>query len=147
MIKNQRFLTENFLNHSLRTRLMVVIQRGRTGRKPAGGLYKITRKKRKFELGRAPTLTKIGEQHVKVIKTKGDSRKMKVLVAKVANVLDPKTKKFVKTPIKSVLECPANRHFVRRNIIVKGTVIDTEAGKAKVTSRPGQSGTVNAVLI
>ena len=126
---------------------MVIVQRGRTNRKPTGGMYNIARDKRKYEIGRLPTLTRIGKQNVKVIKTKGDSRKMKVLVAQVANVLDPKTKKFVKSPIKTVDECPANRHFVRRNILVKGAVIMTEAGKAKVTSRPGQDGTVNAVLI
>jgi len=126
---------------------MVVVQRARTSRKPTGGLYNIARGKRKYEIGRLPTLTKVGKQHIKVIKTKGDSRKMKVLVAQVANVLDPKTKKFVKAAIKTVDECPANRHFVRRNILVKGAVIMTEAGKAKVTSRPGQDGTVNAVLI
>ncbi len=126
---------------------MVIVQRGRTNRKPTGGMYSIARGKRKYEMGRLPVHTKIGKQNVKVIKTKGDSRKMKVLVAQVANVLDPKTKKFVKAAIKTVDDCPANRHFVRRNIIVKGAVITTEAGKAKVTSRPGQDGTVNAVLI
>ncbi len=110
-------------------------------------MYNIARDKRKYEMGRIPVHTKIGEQHIKVIKTKGDARKMKVLVAQTANVLDPKTKKFVKAAIKTVDDCPANRHFVRRNIIVKGAIISTEAGKAKVTSRPGQDGTVNAVLI
>ncbi|MBW3016625.1 30S ribosomal protein S8e [Candidatus Woesearchaeota archaeon] len=126
---------------------MVVVQRGRTGIKPSGGRYKALRGTRKYEMGRLPILTKIGKQQVKVIKTKGDARKMKVLVAQYANVLDPKTKKYTKTEIKTVAECPANRHFVRRNIIVKGAIITTEAGTAKVTSKPGQDGTVNAVLI
>ena len=107
----------------------------------------MARDKRKYEMGSLPTLTKIGKQKITVHKTKADTRKMKVLVAQFANVLDPKTKKFVKAAIKTVDECPANRHFVRRNIVVKGAVITTEAGKAKVTSRPGQDGTVNAVLI
>ncbi len=126
---------------------MVIVQRGRIGRKPTGGIYKSARDKRKYEMGRAAAMTKIGKQKIIVEKTKGDSRKMKVLVAQVANVLDPKTKKFVKAAIKTVDDCPANRHFVRRNIIVKGAVITTDAGKARVTSRPGQDGTVNAVLI
>jgi small subunit ribosomal protein S8e len=29
----------------------------------------------------------------------------------------------------------------------KGAIIDTKLGKAKITSRPGQSGNINAVLI
>ena len=92
-------------------------------------------------------MTRIGTQKIKAVTTKANTKKMKVLVAQFANVLDPKTKKFVKSAIKTVDECQANRHFVRRNIIVKGAVILTDAGKAKVTSRPGQDGTVNAVLI
>ncbi len=126
---------------------MVLNQRGRTGRKSTGGMYKVARGKRKYEMGRLPAHTKIGKHKVITIKTKGGDRKMKVYVAEFANVLDPKTKKFVKSKIKTVDECTANRHFVRRNVIVKGAIIATDAGKAKVTSRPGQDGTVNAVLV
>ena len=36
---------------------------------------------------------------------------------------------------------------VRRNILTKGAIIETDAGKAKITNRPGQEGTVNAVLV
>jgi len=126
---------------------MVVTQRGRTGKKITGGRYIQARSKRKFDMGGRPTLTKIGKHHVKTVKTKGAGRRMKVLVAKVANVYDPKTKKFSKSEITKVEEAPANRHFTRRNIIVKGTIISTKAGKAKITSRPGQDGTVNAVLV
>ncbi|MCX6708661.1 MAG: 30S ribosomal protein S8e [Candidatus Woesearchaeota archaeon] len=126
---------------------MVVIQKGQVGRKPTGGIYKSARGKRKYEIGRLPALTKIGTQKINTIRTKGNSRKMKVFVAQFANVLDPKTKKYIKAAVKTVDECQANRHYVRRNIIVKGTIITTDAGKAKVTSRPGQDGTVNAVLV
>ncbi|VVB81808.1 30S ribosomal protein S8e [uncultured archaeon] len=126
---------------------MVVIQKGQVGRKPTGGIYKSARGRRKYEMGRLPAMTKIGEQRINTIRTKGNSRKMKVYVAQFANILDPKTKKYIKSAIKTVAECPANRHFVRRNIVVKGAIITTEAGRAKVTSRPGQSGTVNAVLV
>jgi len=138
---------ESFLNTPLETTLMVIVQRARTSRKITGGRYQIARGKRKFEMGRLPTHTKIGNAHVKVIKTKADTRKMKVLVAQFANVYDAKNKKYIKAAIKTVTECPANRHFVRRNIIVKGAIITTDAGKARVTSRPGQDGTVNAVLV
>jgi small subunit ribosomal protein S8e len=33
------------------------------------------------------------------------------------------------------------------NIITMGAVIETEIGNARVVSRPGQHGTINAVLI
>ena len=65
----------------------------------------------------------------------------------VANILDAKTGKYVKAKIKTVVENPANRHFVRRNIMTRGCIIDTDKGKAKVTNRPGQEGSINAKLI
>ena len=46
-----------------------------------------------------------------------------------------------------VVENPANRHYIRRNILTRGTIIKTEKGNARITSRPGQDGVVNAVLI
>ncbi|MBW3022802.1 30S ribosomal protein S8e, partial [Candidatus Woesearchaeota archaeon] len=54
---------------------------------------------------------------------------------------------YTKAKIKTVADSPANKHYVRRNIITKGAIVETDKGKAKITSRPGQDGTVNAVLI
>jgi len=64
-----------------------------------------------------------------------------------AIVSDPKTGVAKKAKIIRVLETPANREYARRNIIVKGSIIETTEGKAVVTSRPGQDGVVNAILI
>jgi small subunit ribosomal protein S8e len=47
----------------------------------------------------------------------------------------------------AVIENTANPNYVRQNIITKGSIIGTEKGNAKVTSRPGQHGVVNAVLM
>lgn len=126
---------------------MVVIHKGKIGRKITGGTYKESRKKRKFEIGRTPILTIIGNRKIKTIKTKGGGRKVKVQVADTVNAYDPKTKKFSKAKIKIVVENPANRNFVRRNIITKGAIVETELGKAKITSKPGQDGTVNGILV
>lgn len=126
---------------------MVFVQRGRIGKKPSGGVYKQARGKRKFEIGRAPAHTKIGPRQIKHVRTKMAGRKNKIVVCDVANVFDPKTKKFVQAKIKTVKENNASRHFVRRNIMTKGAVIETDAGLARITSRPGQDGTINAVLI
>ena len=126
---------------------MVITQKGRLKRKATGGRYHPPKGKKKCNIGRAPTETKIGETKIKNVRTKGGGAKTKVYASEFANVSNPKTKKISKTKIKKVIECPANRNFARRNIIVKGTIVDTELGKAKVTSRPGQDGTVNAVLV
>lgn len=125
----------------------MAIQQFRSKRKASSGRYHDHRKKRKIDLGSTPTLTKIGAVKKKSDRTLGANIKKRLLQAEIANVMNPKTKKVVHAKIKSVVENPANRHYVRRNIITKGTIIDTDKGKAKVTSRPGQEATINAVLV
>ncbi|NQV08453.1 30S ribosomal protein S8e [Candidatus Woesearchaeota archaeon] len=124
-----------------------MLTQGRPKKKPTGARYVAYRGKRKYESCKQPTLTKIGALKPKKISGIGNTKKTKLLVAEFANVLDQKTKKFTKAKIKNVVENPANRHFIRRNIITKGSVIETEAGKARVTSRPGQDGIIDAVLV
>ncbi len=119
----------------------------RSKRKVTGGRYKKYRSKRLFETARIASLTKLGETRSSKIPTLGGNSKDRLYRAEFANIMDPKTKKAKKAKIKTILESPANRHYVRRNIMTKGTVIDTDLGKAKITSRPGQDGTVNAVLV
>ena len=91
--------------------------------------------------------TLIGKRRAKSVRTRSAYRKVSVLAADTANLFDPKTKKYGQAKIKTVVENPANRHFIRRNIMTKGTVIDTNKGKARITSRPWQDGAINAVLI
>ena len=123
----------------------MAISQYRPKRKVSGGIYISYRKKRKFEFGSEPRNTKIDINKKKKLRISGGNVKNVLLSAEIANVFDGK--KYNKSKIKAVLENSANRHFVRRNIITKGAVIDTELGKAKVTSRPGQDGLVNAVLV
>lgn len=125
---------------------MVVIQ-SRSKRKPSGARYKACRGKKKYEMGRLPSLTKLGGKNLTKVRTRGKNSKSRLLSMDVANVFDPKTKKYKQAKIKTIAENQANRHFVRRNIMSKGSVVETEIGKAKITSRPGQDGAVNAVLI
>jgi len=125
---------------------MVISQR-RSKRTSTSSRYKKNRTKRLFERGRVPSLTKIDERKLKIIRTKGGNYKQVLLNENIANLLDKKTKKYAKVKIITVVETPANRHFVRRNIMTKGSVIKTEKGKAVITNRPGQEGAINAVLV
>jgi len=68
-----------------------------------------------------------------------------VVFSDVANVSD-KTGKTVKTKILRVKKSPANRDYERRGVITKGSLLETEAGEALVTSRPTDDGVVNATL-
>ncbi len=126
---------------------MAVSQR-KSVRKITGGYYQAYRKKTKNELGRQPAFTKLEERkRESEIATLGGNKKKRLLSTNTANLYNPKTKRYEQANIKTIVENAANRHFVRRNIMTKGCVIDTDKGKARVTSRPGQDGIVNAVLI
>ncbi len=119
----------------------------RSKRKATGGRYKDYRKKRVFEIRNAPVLTKLAALKVKVIRGVGANTKRKMLAGEKVMVYDPKAKKHSKERIKAVVENGANRHFVRRNIITKGAVVETAKGKVRITSRPGQVGDLHGILV
>ena len=121
------------------------IYQGRSRRKKTGGKYIKSRGKRKYEMGREPIFTKIGEEKKKIIRVMGGNRKIKLKSALYANISTPEGIKKVK--ILNVEENKANKQFTRRNILTKGAIIQTEIGKARITSRPGQHGVVNGVLL
>jgi small subunit ribosomal protein S8e len=120
---------------------------GKSIRKASGGRLKPNRGKRKFELGLDVTQPVIGPMRKKIVKVMGNGTKVKVLKDQFANVTDPKSGKTQKVKMTTVTENPANKNFVRRNILTKGAVVATDLGKAKITSRPGQDGEVNAILL
>ena len=112
---------------------------------------KITKahKKRKYAIGREAAETAIGDDKKRIIRTKGDGIKLRLTAARYANVIIEK--KPVKCEILTVAENPADKDFVRRNIITKGAVLkakmpDGKEVNLKVTSRPGQDGVINAIL-
>lgn len=116
---------------------------GGSTRKRTGGRLTPSRDRRKHEIGREPAETQVGEPRLRTIETRGNTEKVRALATNVANVAsDGET---VRTTITDVVENPANPNYVRRNIITKGAVIETEEGQARVTSRPGQTGQVDAV--
>ncbi len=125
------------------------VYQGNDLKKPTGGRKWPHRKvKRKYWMGRYPTNTRLdAKEKRKIIRVRGGNYKVRLMRAHYANVVDPETNTAKKVRIARVLETPANPHYARANIIVKGTIIETELGKAVVTSRPGQDGVVNAVLI
>jgi len=125
----------------------MAIWQGRSLKKPSGGRIRLPRKKRKYELGREPVFTHVAPLRKKIIRVRGGNYKVKLLRSDEINVYNPKTGKAQKAKIKGVIENPANPHFAQRNIITKGAIVETELGKVKVTSRPGQHGVLNGVLL
>ncbi len=123
------------------------ITQGEHGRKPTGGLIHEHRKKRKYEIGQLPTLPKLGKEIRVNVRTKGGGRKVRMRGIEFANVLDASRTFVKKVKILDVVKNPANPQLVRSKTITKGTIIKTELGNARVTSRPTQHGVVNAVIV
>ena len=117
------------------------------GRKMTGGRKVASRIRRKFEIDRYPNEAVSGTTDIVVRRVRGANVKAAFKTAEFANVIDADAKKVTKSKILKVSKNTANRDYERRGVISKGAVIETEAGSALVTSRPGQNGVVNAVLI
>jgi len=118
---------------------------GRSTRKRTGGRVRPSRNKRKYELGNESTETTVGDQKLKTVDARGNTEKFRAVTTDVASVADGDS--VVEATIEDVVENASDPNYARRNIITKGAVIETSEGEARVTSRPGQDGQVNAVLV
>jgi small subunit ribosomal protein S8e len=114
-------------------------------RKASGGKYKrIVKKKLTGRAGQS-RVVKLAERKTKLIRGRGKTIKIVSLRDNKVNLtIDGKTKKV---DIKNVVETPSNIFLARQNVLVKGAIIETEHGKAKITNRPSQEGNVQAVLV
>lgn len=124
-----------------------MITQFRSKRKSTGGKYIAFRKKTKSSMGREPTMTKLGDKKLKIIRVRGGNSKVKLSSINKVNVLDKDSNKYQVVDIIDVVENTANRNYIKRKILNKGVVVNTQLGKVKITSRPGQTGTLNGILI
>ncbi len=116
-------------------------------KKPSGGRKRAYRKKRRFERGTFSTETTLSERKLKTVRRRGGNLKIRALSEGQVSISDPATGKTEKAEILRVVRNPANVDYDRRGVITKGTVIETKLGLARVTSRPGQHGLINAILV
>jgi small subunit ribosomal protein S8e len=117
-----------------------------TGRKITGGKYHSRRKRKLYEKPIETRITILGETRRKTLRTRGGHQKTILLSENIANVMT-ENGKSKRAEIKNVIETPQNRFFSRQNRLLKGAIIETSLGKAKITNRPTQEGQVNAVLV
>mgnify|MGYP001563100830 CR=1 FL=1 len=115
------------------------------GKKISGGKYHKQRKKKLYELRSDQRLVLLGETKRKTLRVMGGHKKTILLKANIVN-LNIKGK-IQKATIKNVIETPQNRFLARQNRLLKGAIIETSLGKARITNRPSQEGNVNAVLL
>ena len=119
----------------------------RKGRKISGGKYKRQRKKKLYERINQARIVKLGETKKKTLRIRSGKIKTVLLSSNIANLIDKKTRKSKKVKIKNVIETPANRFLARQNVLIKGAIIETDAGRARITNRPSQEGCVQCILI
>ena len=113
--------------------------------KITGGRRRPLRSRKKHETNRFPNEALIGEQITITRKVRGKNVKTAIKTIDTVNlVIDSKAKKV---KILKVLENATNNDYQRRGVISKGAILETEEGKCRVVSRPGQHGTVNAILV
>ena len=89
----------------------------------------------------------IGEPSRKNYRKRAGSQTVRVLYDSTVNVADKKTGKVIQATLQSVSENSADPNFVRRNIMTKGAVVETDKGLVRITSRPGSHGVINGVLL
>ena len=117
------------------------------GRKFTGGRKVAMRGRRKFEIDRYPNEAVVGNKDIVTRRVRGNNIKTAFKTTEFANVADQVSKKVMKSKILRVTKNSANKDYERRGVISKGALIETEAGTARVVSRPGQDGAVNAILV
>ena len=124
---------------------------GISRRTPSGGRLKRPnryRGKRRTEVSSEAQYAYIGEKDDrKMYRKNAGSQTARLLSANTVNVNIPKEGKTVKATINSVIANDADPNFIRRNIVTKGSIVDTSMGKVKITSRPGMHGVASGILL
>jgi len=125
----------------------MAIERSRSNRKATGGRLVSYRKGRQFAKVFQPILTKLGLNKLRTKRTIGGSTKRKLAEVNTISVAIPSKKTVKTTEIESVEENKANRNYHTRNIMNKGAIVKTKLGNVRITSRPGQTGSLSGVLV
>lgn len=117
------------------------------GKKYTGGRLIPSRMRRKSEIDRYPHEPVLGNDNKIVVRrVRGGTLKLSIKNTDFIIVNDIHNKKTIKTKIIRVLENSANKDYERRGVLSKGALVETELGIVRVVSRPGQHGSMNAIL-
>jgi len=114
--------------------------------KITGGRRHPLRIRRKYEIDRYPNEPVNGAQVTITRRVRGNNNKTALKTIDFVNLATGKDK-VKKSKIIKVLENATNNDYKRRGIITKGAILETQEGKCRVVSKPGQNGIVNAILL
>jgi len=120
---------------------------GISRRKPTGGRLKRPnryRGKRRTEIAAEKQFTMIGAPRRKLYRKRSGIQTVRVLYEDSVNVAS-KDGSVTKAKLLTVSSNPADPNYVRRNILTKGAIVETDEGEVRITSRPGSHGVINGV--
>ena len=114
--------------------------------KITGGRRVPLRIRRKYEIDRYPNEPVNGAQVTITRRVRGNNKKTALKSIDFVNLATGENK-VKKSKIIKVLDNTTNNDYKRRGIITKGAILETQEGKCRVVSKPGQNGIVNAILL
>ena len=126
---------------------MGITRSSKVKRRATGGRMPIHRKKRKFEMGRQPSMTKLGEQKVVRVRGRGSGYKYRALKLSEGNFMWVSEGVSRKCKILEVLYNASNNELVRTQTLVKNCIVAVDSTpfkyywyinftEAKVTKMP-----------
>ena len=106
---------------------MSISRNSRHKRRATGGRMPIHKKKRKFEMGRVPTMTKLGAKKVINVRGRGGNIKRRALRCDVGNFAWGGEAMAAKTRILDTVYNATNNELVRTKTLVKNTIVLIDA--------------------
>ena len=120
---------------------------GISKKKASGGRRVQARGKRSTEISTEKQFALVGEARRKIYRKAGGNTMVRVMAENRVAIADPAKGTTKMGTIMSVVENESDPNYVRRNILVKGAIIETDKGRVRITSRPGKDGVINGVLV
>ena len=106
---------------------MSISRNSRHKRRATGGRMPIHKKKRKFEMGRVPTMTKLGAKKVINIRGRGNNVKRRALRADAGNFAWGSEAMAAKTRVLDTVYNATNNELVRTKTLVKNAIVLIDA--------------------
>ena len=123
---------------------------GMSRRKPTGGRLKrpIRYRGKRKEISSEKQFAFVADSNQnKLYRKHAGHQTARVMNASHINVNIPSEGITKRVIISNIVENSADPNYVRRNIITKGAIAETELGLVRITSRPGMDGVVSGVLL
>jgi small subunit ribosomal protein S8e len=106
---------------------MGITRDGMHKRKSTGGKRVAWKKKRKYNMGRQPAMTKIGPKKITMVRTRGGGKKLRALRLETGNFSWGSECITRKTRVLNVVYNANNNELVRTNTLVKNAIVQIDA--------------------